>query len=152
MGCTSLASESFQTAIPAMTPLGTTTFLNPPDDYWKFLRWICPFLPNKTRRKWSPVLIVQITTYVCIKLAMGSRFRWFYEETKIYNGVRAADLSELCHLPKLQPQSRKHMSKLIQGVLLRGWHNRMYHYDYTKEISRKNLQTISRTTHRLVNL
>ena len=41
---------------------------------------------------------------------------YFYEETKIYNGVRAANLSDLCHLPKLQPQSRKSMSKLIQGV------------------------------------
>ena len=61
----------------------------------------------------------------------------FYEETKIYNGVRAADLSDLCHLPKLQPQSRKSMSKLIQGVLLRGWHNRMYHYEYAKKFPGK---------------
>ena len=42
----------------------------------------------------------------------------YYEKTKIYNGVRAANLSELYHLPKLQPESRKSMSKLIQGVLL----------------------------------
>ena len=61
----------------------------------------------------------------------------FYEETKIYDGVRAANLLELCHLPKLQPQSRKSMSKLIQGVLLCGRHNRMYYYDYTKKFPGK---------------
>ena len=29
------------------------------------------------------------------------------------------------------------MSKLIQGVLLRGWHNRMYHYEYAKKFPGK---------------
>ena len=61
----------------------------------------------------------------------------FYEETKIYNGVRAANLSTICCLPKIKQQSRQTMSKLIQSVLLRGKHNRMYHYDFTQKFPGK---------------
>ena len=58
----------------------------------------------------------------------------------MYNGVRAANLSTICCLPKLKQQSRKTMSKLIQGVLLRGKHNRVYHYDFRQKFPGKTYQ------------
>ena len=47
----------------------------------------------------------------------------FYEETKIYNGVRAANLSTLHCPPKIKQQLRKPMSKQIQGLLFHGQYN-----------------------------
>ena len=64
----------------------------------------------------------------------------FYKKTKMYNGVRAANLTSICCLPELKQQSRKIMSKLIQGVLLRGKHNRMYHYDFRQKFPGKTYQ------------
>ena len=58
----------------------------------------------------------------------------------MYNGVRAVNLSTICCLPKIKQQSRKTMSKLIQGVLLRGKHNRMYHYDFRQKFPGKTYQ------------
>ena len=66
--------------------------------------------------------------------------REFNKKTKLYNGVRAANLSRICCPPKLQSQSRERREKLIQGVLLRGKHNRMYHHDFRQKFPGKTYQ------------
>ncbi len=63
-----------------------------------------------------------------------------HKETNIYNGMRLANLSTICNPPKIQQQTRKTMSKLIQGVLLRGQHNRMYHHDFRQKFPGKTYQ------------
>ena len=52
----------------------------------------------------------------------------FQEETKLYNGIRAADLSELFSPSKIKQQNKRNIAKLTQSVLLRGHHNRIYHH------------------------
>ena len=61
----------------------------------------------------------------------------FYEETSLYNGVRAADLSKLCFLPILNNTNKQKLSKLAQNVLLRGHHNRIYHYNLSSRLPQK---------------
>ena len=63
--------------------------------------------------------------------------QWFYEETRLHNGVRAADLSKLCFLPKLNNKNKQKLSKLAQNVLLRGHHNRIYHYNLSSRLPQK---------------
>ena len=56
----------------------------------------------------------------------------FQAETKLYNGIRAADLSELFSPSKIKQQTKRNIAKLTQSVLLRGHHNRIYHYSSSK--------------------
>ena len=52
----------------------------------------------------------------------------FQAETKLYNGIRATDLSELFFPIKIKQQTKRNIAKLTQSVLLRGHHNRIYHH------------------------
>ena len=52
----------------------------------------------------------------------------FQAETKLHNGIRAADLSELFSPSKIKEQTNKNVAKLTQSILLCGHHNRIYHH------------------------
>ena len=54
------------------------------------------------------------------------------KETKLYNGIRAADLSELFSPLNTKQQTKRNIAKLTQSVLLCGHHNRIYHYSSSK--------------------
>ena len=95
---------------------------------WRFLQQI-PALLSKPRKQWWSVLILRLSppTY-------DRNWQWeadphnFQEETKLYNGIRAADLSGLFSPLKIKQQTKRNIAKLTQSILLRGHHNRIYHH------------------------
>ena len=63
----------------------------------------------------------------------------FQEETKLYNGIRAADLSELFSPSKIKQQNKRNIAKLTQS-----------HY-HTEDNSQKQQQKSSKNSQNIIN-
>ena len=88
--------------------------------------------------EWIPMASIFSTTPHLYMTITGSGM-WtliiFMKKTRLYDGSQAANLSKLCFLLKLKKQNKQKLSKLTQNVLLRGYHNRIYHYNLTSKFS-----------------
>ena len=88
---------------------------------------------------------VNADQFVLYKLTSTCNYNWqwdidhedSYEETRIFDDVREANLSTLCYPPKIKPQSIKTISTIIQGVLFCWKHSRMYHYAFIRNFPGK---------------
>ena len=71
---------------------------------------------------------------ICHLRTYDQNWKWeadphnFQAETKLYNGIQAANLSELFSPSKIKQQTKRNIAKLTQSMLLRGRHNRIYHH------------------------